>query len=55
MSQAAKGSTEIANNISGVAQAARDTTLGAVDTEKASVELAKMAATLQRTVSSVQI
>ena len=55
VSQAAKGSTEIANNISGVAQAARDTTLGAVDTEKASVELAKMAATLQRTVSSVQI
>ena len=54
VSQAAKGSTEIASNISGVAQAARDTTLGAVDTEKASVELAKMAATLQRTVSSVQ-
>ena len=55
VSQAAKGSTEIASNISGVAQAARDTTLGAVDTEKASVELAKMAATLQRTVSSVHV
>ena len=55
VTQAARGSTEIANNISGVAQAARDTTLGAVDTEKASVELAKMAATLQRTVTAAQI
>lgn len=54
VSEAAKGSTEIAHNIGGVAQAARDTTLGAVDTEKASVELAKMAATLQRTVAAAQ-
>ena len=54
ISEAAQGSTEIAKNILGVAEAARNTTMGATDTEKAALELARMAASLQSTVSSVQ-
>lgn len=53
ISEAAQGSTEIAQNILGVAEAARNTTLGATDTEKAALELARMAASLQNTVASV--
>ena len=47
VAEAAKGSKEIAQNITGVAQAAKSTTTGANDTQKASAELAKMAAALQ--------
>ena len=54
VAEAAQGSTEIAQNILGVAEAARNTTLGATDTEKAALELARMAASLQNTVASVQ-
>lgn len=46
VAEAAKGSTEIARNITGVALAAKSTTDGANDTQKASVELSKMAAAL---------
>ena len=52
--EAAQGSTEIAQNILGVAEAARNTTLGATDTEKAALELARMAASLQGTVASIK-
>ena len=52
--EAAQGSTEIAQNILGVAEAARNTTLGASDTEKAAIELARMAASLQSTVASIK-
>lgn len=54
VTEAAQGSTEIARNILGVAEAARNTTLGASDTEKAAMELARMAASLQTTVASVK-
>ncbi len=47
VAEAAKGSTEIAQNITGVAQAAKSTTAGANDAQKASAELARMAAALQ--------
>lgn len=54
IAEAAQGSTEIAQNILGVAEAARNTTIGATDTEKAALELARMAASLQNTVATVQ-
>jgi len=54
VTEAAQGSSEIAQNIVGVAEAARNTTLGASDTEKAALELARMAASLQSTVNSVK-
>ena len=54
VAEAAKGSSEIAQNIVGVAEAAKNTTMGASDTQKASVELSRMAADLQRTVLSAQ-
>lgn len=47
VSQAARGSAEIGENITGVAQAASDTTQGANDTLKASKNLSEMAAALQ--------
>ena len=50
--EAAKGSSEIANNILRVAEAARNTTSGSMDTEKAAVELARLAAGLQSLVES---
>jgi len=54
VTEAAQGSSEIAQNIVGVAEAARNTTIGASDTEKAALELARMAASLQSTVNSVK-
>jgi methyl-accepting chemotaxis protein len=48
--EAAKGSSEIAQNVMGVAQAARGTTEGASDTRKSADELAKMALDLQELV-----
>ncbi len=47
VAEAAKGTTEIARNITGVATAAQNTTDGALQTQKASVELSLMAQTLQ--------
>jgi methyl-accepting chemotaxis protein len=52
VTEAARGSTEIAQNIVAVANAASNTTMGANDTQKASVELARMAGNLQRTVAA---
>jgi methyl-accepting chemotaxis protein len=51
VSEAATGSSEIARNISGVAEAARHTSQGTTDTQKASAELTRMAAELQRMIS----
>ncbi len=51
VTEAAQGVTEIAKNINGVATSARNTTQGANDTKSASLELSKMAARLQESVS----
>jgi methyl-accepting chemotaxis protein len=50
LTEAAGGSTEIARNVSGVADAARSTTTGATDTQRAAMELSHMAAQLQQLV-----
>ena len=52
VAEAAKGSTEIAQNIVGVASAAKSTTTGATDTQRASGELSRMASELQEVVNS---
>ena len=51
VTEAAKGVDDIAKNIGGVAVAAKNTTQGANDTQKASAELSQMAARLQTVVS----
>lgn len=51
VAEAAKGVGDIAKNIGGVALAAKNTTQGATDTQKASQELSHMAAQLQKVVS----
>ncbi len=51
VAEAAKGVGDIAKNIGGVAVAAKNTTQGANDTQKASQELSHMAAQLQKVVS----
>ena len=48
--EAAKGSSQIAENVVAVATAAKSTTQGANDVQTASGELARMAAELQRLV-----
>jgi methyl-accepting chemotaxis protein len=50
ISQGARGSEEIANNISGVAQAAQNTSLGARNVQKAAEELRGMSSGLTRLV-----
>ena len=47
ISEAAKGSGEIAETITGVADAAQNVSRGAIDTQKASSELSELAARLQ--------
>ena len=47
VAEASRGSSEIANNILAVAQAAQSTTSGATDSQAAAEALAKMAADLQ--------
>jgi methyl-accepting chemotaxis protein len=54
IAEAAKGSTEIAQNIIGVATTAKSTTSGANETKKASADLSRMAAELQSVVAGVQ-
>ncbi len=51
VTEAAAGVGDIAKNIGGVALAAKNTTQGANDTQKASQELSRMAAQLQKVVS----
>jgi methyl-accepting chemotaxis protein len=51
LSEAAAGSGEIVHNISGVAEAAQNTTRGPPDTQKAVVELARMATSLKELVA----
>ena len=51
VAEAAKGVGDISRNIGGVALAAKNTTQGASDTQKASQELSHMAAQLQQVVS----
>jgi methyl-accepting chemotaxis protein len=55
ITEAARGSTEIAENILGVANSAKNTSLGASDSEKAALELAKLASALQSTVMAAQV
>jgi len=47
LSATARGSGETVHNISGVAEAAQNTTRGALDTQKAAAELARMATSLR--------
>ncbi len=54
VAEAAKGSSEIAENITGVAATAKSATTGAVDSQRASEELSRMAADLQAIVETVQ-
>jgi len=51
VTEAARGSAEIAHNITGVATAAKSTTEGATDILQASSLLAKLAADLQALVA----
>jgi len=51
VTEASKGVGDIARNISGVAVAAKSTTQGANDTQKASQELSQMASRLQKAVA----
>jgi methyl-accepting chemotaxis protein len=51
LAEAAKGGIDITKNITGVAEAARQTTAGAVDTQKSAQSLERMAAELQELVS----
>ena len=51
VAEAAKGSNEIAHNISGVAQAAQGTTAGAVDAKSSADELSRLAVELQKLVA----
>ena len=51
LAEAAKGAVDITKNITGVADAARSTTAGAVDTQKSAQSLERMAAELQELVS----
>ncbi len=51
LAEAAKGAIDITKNIGGVAEAARNTTAGAVDTQKSAHSLERMAAELQELVS----
>ena len=53
VTEASKGSMEIAGNIVSVADAARGTTEGATQTQQASAELARMASDLQKVVSTL--
>jgi methyl-accepting chemotaxis protein len=50
VSEAARGSGEIAKNITGVAQAAQSTTQGAGDSQKAAEQLARMSSELRELV-----
>lgn len=54
VNEAALGSREIAQNVTGVAQAARSTTSGAANTKTSADELAKMAVELQHLVNKLQ-
>jgi methyl-accepting chemotaxis protein len=55
VTEAAKGVGDIAKNIGGVAVAAKNTTQGANDTQKASLELSQMAGRLQQIVSQFSV
>ena len=51
VAESTRGTSEIANNITSVAATAQSTTEGAKNSQNAALELARMAATLQRVVS----
>jgi methyl-accepting chemotaxis protein len=55
VAEAARGTNEIAKNNTGVADAARSTTAGTVDTEKAARALSQMAAQLQTLVAEFTV
>jgi methyl-accepting chemotaxis protein len=52
--EAARGGSEINQNISGVAEAAQSTTRGAADTQRAASQLSTMAIDLRKLVSRFQ-
>jgi len=53
--EASKGSTEIVQNITGVAQAAQSTASGATQTQAAAQELARLASELQSEVGQFKV
>ncbi|MCW2777540.1 MAG: mcp13, partial [Frankiales bacterium] len=55
VAEAATGSTEIAANIIGVAQAAETTSSGVVDSQRAASELAQMSNELNTLVGTFQV
>jgi methyl-accepting chemotaxis protein len=55
VSEAAKGTSEIARNITGVATAAKNTTDGALDTQKAATALHQMANSLQKLMAQFKV
>ncbi len=55
VSEAAKGTSEIARNITGVATAAKNTTSGALDTQKAATALNQMANSLQKLMAQFKV
>jgi len=55
VNEAARGTVEIAHNITGVAAAAESTTRGASDTQKAAIELSRVAHQLQTLVAQFKI
>lgn len=55
VAEAAVGSSDIARNITGVAETARSTTQGATETHKSAEELARLAAELLRLVSRFRV
>jgi hypothetical protein len=55
VADAAKASTEITQNIAGVAEAAQGTSTGAQESQKAANHLAEMAAQLHRLVEQFKI
>jgi methyl-accepting chemotaxis protein len=55
VNEAAKGSGEVAKNISGVAQAAQSTSTGAGDSQKAALELARMSTELRELVAQFKV
>jgi methyl-accepting chemotaxis protein len=55
VAEGAKGTNEIARNITGVAKAARDTSTGTGKSLRAATELARMATELQRLVGKYKV
>jgi methyl-accepting chemotaxis protein len=55
VAEAAIGSSDIAQNITGVAAAAQSTSAGVAESQRAAQELAQMSSDLQRVVSQFRV